>query len=112
MNFTPRCPICHQQVQWETSPARPFCSERCQLIDLGAWASERYRVPAEPGVVFTIEPGLYDEENGIGVRIEDVVVITEDGCEVITSLVPKELDEVEALVRSEGVLDLVDGHSD
>lgn len=28
---------------------RPFCSERCRQIDLGAWASERYRVPAKPG---------------------------------------------------------------
>jgi endogenous inhibitor of DNA gyrase (YacG/DUF329 family) len=32
------------------SPYRPFCSERCKLIDLGAWASESYRIPvAEPG---------------------------------------------------------------
>jgi len=36
---------------WEPeSPYRPFCSERCKLIDLGAWASESYRIPvAEPG---------------------------------------------------------------
>jgi len=33
---------------WEANPFRPFCSERCRLIDLGAWVTERYRVPGEP----------------------------------------------------------------
>jgi endogenous inhibitor of DNA gyrase (YacG/DUF329 family) len=40
-----RCPICRKQV--DVSPAnrfRPFCSERCRMIDLGTWASEEYRV--------------------------------------------------------------------
>ena len=40
------CPQCGAPVAW--SPAsrfRPFCSERCRMIDLGAWASESYRVP-------------------------------------------------------------------
>jgi endogenous inhibitor of DNA gyrase (YacG/DUF329 family) len=31
------------------NPFRPFCSERCRLMDLGAWASESYRIPAKPG---------------------------------------------------------------
>lgn len=39
------CPTCRQPVNWEESEFRPFCSERCQLIDLGRWASEEYRVP-------------------------------------------------------------------
>ena len=40
------CPTCKKDVEWsEASPYRPFCSQRCQLIDLGAWASEEYRVP-------------------------------------------------------------------
>jgi endogenous inhibitor of DNA gyrase (YacG/DUF329 family) len=35
-------------VEWtDANPYRPFCSERCKLIDLGAWANEEYRVPAE-----------------------------------------------------------------
>jgi endogenous inhibitor of DNA gyrase (YacG/DUF329 family) len=41
------CPQCGTPVEW--SPAsnwRPFCSERCKLIDLGEWAAERYRIPA------------------------------------------------------------------
>jgi len=41
------CPRCGAAVQWTVeSKWRPFCSERCKLIDLGAWASERYRIEA------------------------------------------------------------------
>jgi len=40
------CPNCGKNALWTLENAwRPFCSERCKLIDLGAWASERYRVP-------------------------------------------------------------------
>ena len=35
------CPLCHQPSTWEGNPWRPFCSERCQVTDLGAWATER-----------------------------------------------------------------------
>ncbi len=41
-----RCPICKQTVSWEGNPFRPFCSERCKLIDLDNWLEERYRVAA------------------------------------------------------------------
>jgi hypothetical protein len=41
-----RCPQCGRPVEWAaTSRWRPFCSARCKTIDLGAWASETYRVP-------------------------------------------------------------------
>jgi endogenous inhibitor of DNA gyrase (YacG/DUF329 family) len=39
------CPRCGAQVPWlPASRCRPFCSERCRIVDLGAWATERYRV--------------------------------------------------------------------
>lgn len=42
------CPTCGQPVEWRPENAfRPFCSKRCKLIDLGEWAREGYRVPAE-----------------------------------------------------------------
>ena len=42
-----RCPTCGVAVEWTPeSPWRPFCSQRCKLVDLGAWASEAYRIPA------------------------------------------------------------------
>jgi len=43
-----KCPRCGKLVEWEGNEWRPFCSERCKLIDLGAWASEEYRIPEEP----------------------------------------------------------------
>ena len=43
-----RCPQCGGESLWSAdNKFRPFCSERCKLIDLGAWASESYRVPVE-----------------------------------------------------------------
>ncbi|MDR2219914.1 MAG: DNA gyrase inhibitor YacG [Methylobacillus sp.] len=43
---TVTCPTCGAQSQYSPqNPHRPFCSERCKMIDLGAWANERYRVP-------------------------------------------------------------------
>jgi endogenous inhibitor of DNA gyrase (YacG/DUF329 family) len=42
-----KCPICMTDVSWEGNPHRPFCSERCRLIDLGAWTEGRYRIPGE-----------------------------------------------------------------
>jgi endogenous inhibitor of DNA gyrase (YacG/DUF329 family) len=40
------CPICAAPVEWTpASRWRPFCSQRCRTIDLGAWASEAYRIP-------------------------------------------------------------------
>ncbi len=41
------CPICKEETIWEENPYRPFCSDRCKLIDLGAWASEKYRIEGE-----------------------------------------------------------------
>ena len=42
------CPACGRAVTWTAENAyRPFCSERCRNIDLGAWAAEEYRVPGQ-----------------------------------------------------------------
>ena len=47
-SHTVSCPRCAKPVRWgPESPFRPFCSERCKMIDLGAWANESYRVPVE-----------------------------------------------------------------
>ncbi|MGM3174535.1 DNA gyrase inhibitor YacG [Dickeya lacustris] len=46
-----KCPTCMKAVEWrETSPYRPFCSKRCQLIDLGEWADEEKRIPSEEDI--------------------------------------------------------------
>ncbi len=42
-----KCPTCNREVQWQDNPFRPFCSERCKLLDLGKWVDEEYRVPGQ-----------------------------------------------------------------
>ncbi len=49
------CPICHESVTWSPqNPYRPFCCQRCQLIDLGEWASEK-KVIAGPAIPYSPE---------------------------------------------------------
>jgi uncharacterized protein len=43
-----KCPTCQREIDWSQSPFRPFCSERCKLIDLGAWLTEKHSIPGEP----------------------------------------------------------------
>jgi endogenous inhibitor of DNA gyrase (YacG/DUF329 family) len=56
------CPICKSPTTWEENPHRPFCSEKCKLIDLGKWASEDYRIPAE---------SVDEEEDELGSEYRD-----------------------------------------
>ncbi|MDT8435783.1 MAG: M24 family metallopeptidase, partial [Gemmatimonadota bacterium] len=56
--------------------------------------------PLAPGMVITIEPGLYLPDEGIGIRIEDDVLVTEEGREVLTTAAPKDPEAVEARVGS------------
>jgi Xaa-Pro aminopeptidase len=78
--------------------------------DCGAYFIDGESRLLEPGMVLTVEPGIYiadDDETveerwrGIGVRIEDDIHITEDGYENLTSKIPKEIDDVEAMCRGE-----------
>jgi len=78
--------------------------------DCGYYAVAGESRELEPGMVLTVEPGLYVPPGdasvdarwrGVGVRIEDDVLVTEDGCEVLTAAVPKSVAEVEAACGAE-----------
>jgi endogenous inhibitor of DNA gyrase (YacG/DUF329 family) len=47
MPLVVKCPTCRKEIPWDNNPHRPFCSDRCKTIDLGAWVEERYRIPSE-----------------------------------------------------------------
>ena len=59
-----RCPICGKQVQPD-DPFVPFCSDRCRIIDLGNWASEKYVIPmpSDPNDPPDIPTGIPEEED-------------------------------------------------
>lgn len=60
-DFKYKCPRCGKKSVWEGNKYRPFCSNRCKMIDLGEWADEKFKVSEE-----IVENGdgkvLYDEE--------------------------------------------------
>lgn len=58
-----------------------------------------YRSPLAPGMVLTIEPGVYLPEEGIGIRIEDVVLVTEAGYDLLSAGAPRAPGEIEALMK-------------
>ena len=104
-----------------------FCPHKsCHWLGLDVHDVGDYRLagewrPLQPGMVLTVEPGIYipvdvtgrdnqqvsnaagfviEAARGIGIRIEDDVLITESGCEVLSQRVPKTADAIEALMRA------------
>jgi Xaa-Pro aminopeptidase len=98
----------------ETESYRKFYMHRTghwlglDVHDVGDYKREGQWRALDPGMVLTVEPGLYvrpdvgvpDAFVNIGVRIEDDVVVTEYGCEVLTAAAPKSIREIEALMRA------------
>lgn len=58
------CPTCGKGVTWDSaSPYKPFCSERCRLIDLGAWASEEHKIAGKTfGIAYDDDLNNIDSE--------------------------------------------------
>lgn len=58
------CPTCSKSVAWQpSSEFRPFCSERCRLIDLGEWANEEKAIAGEP-LPSAVNPNADQEDDG------------------------------------------------
>jgi endogenous inhibitor of DNA gyrase (YacG/DUF329 family) len=62
-----RCPTCDREIEWSDAwPFRPFCTERCKLIDLGAWLTEERAIPGDAAVADPAEefpPGAAADED-------------------------------------------------
>lgn len=67
-------------------------------LGLDTHDAANYKEPLKPGVVLTVEPGLYIPQYDIGIRIEDDVVVTKDGCEVLSNGLVKTVDDIETLM--------------
>lgn len=63
-----------------------------------------YFVPVQPGMVFVVEPQFRVPEENIYIRLEDMIVVTENGVEVITDYVPRDIEGIEKLMSEEGLL--------
>jgi Xaa-Pro aminopeptidase len=103
----------------ESGAYKPFYMHRTghwlgmDVHDVGDYKVEGQWRVLEPGMVLTVEPGIYVASNqtqvakkwrGIGIRIEDDVLVTKDGCEVLTQSVPKTVSAIEALMAGKGAL--------
>jgi Xaa-Pro aminopeptidase len=66
--------------------------------DVGKW------IPFEAGVVLAVEPGVYLSNNNLGIRIEDTVLVTKDGCEILSVGAPKEIVDIEKLMTGKARL--------
>lgn len=61
-----KCPLCRKETSWKNNPYRPFCSERCQVLDLGAWISEGYAVPEDESTHSSLsDEGSYPNQDYI-----------------------------------------------
>ncbi len=59
------CPTCKQNTPYsKKNPYRPFCSERCKLIDLGEWASEGHKIPGKPAEEELLSEDLSNKVEG------------------------------------------------
>jgi Xaa-Pro aminopeptidase len=62
--------------------------------------------PFEAGVVIAVEPGVYIPDRNLGIRIEDTILVTKNGYEVLTKDVPKEVSEIEKLMAEKGITEM------
>lgn len=57
-----KCPHCGTKFSYYESKFRPFCSERCRMVDLGHWLEESYRIPEKPKVNTEVQNAEFEEE--------------------------------------------------
>lgn len=71
----------------------------CHYVGLNVHDVGDYFTKMKPGMVITLEPMIYFDDQELGIRIEDTILITDDGCEVLTGMIPKEIQEIEKAMK-------------
>ena len=93
---------CYEQAARQALEFRGHLSHTVGLAvhDGGNYSPE----PLVPGIVFSVDPQMWIPEEQLYIRVEDTLVVTEDGIENLTQLAPLELDDVEAIMKEDGIL--------
>ena len=89
-----------ESVLKEAGYAEYFIHGIGHFVGLDVHDAGDYALPLEEGVVLTIEPGIYIPDEGIGIRIEDVVLVTKDGPVVLSRHIPRTVQEIEDAMRN------------
>lgn len=90
-----------QSIQWYGHFAPHFSHAVGMAVhDVGNYEAR----PLEPGVVFALDPGIRVPEENLNIRMENTIVVTENGAENLSALLPSKPDEIEKLIREKGIL--------
>jgi Xaa-Pro aminopeptidase len=84
-----------KQVLDEAGYGEYFIHGTGHFVGLDVHDAGNYDLPLKEGVVVTVEPGIYIPEEGIGIRIEDVVLVTSDGPQILSRHIPRTVKEIE-----------------
>jgi Xaa-Pro aminopeptidase len=87
-----------QKVLDDAGYGKYFIHGAGHFLGLDVHDAGNYELPLKAGVVLTVEPGIYIPEEGIGIRIEDVVLVTEDGPVVLSRHIPRSIAEIEKVM--------------
>jgi Xaa-Pro aminopeptidase len=77
-----------------------FCHEVSHYLGLDVHDVGDRNMPLVPGVIIAVEPGIYIEEMGIGIRIEDNILVTDTGCEILTRDIILSIEDIEQFMKS------------
>ena len=88
----------HGKDREGNSLGRYFIHGLSHSLGLNVHDPADYDKPLEPGMIITVEPGIYIPEENLGVRIEDDILITKDGAEILTRRLPRTVDEIKRLM--------------
>jgi len=94
------CPVAAGEQTRDSTCARYMIHGLSHWIGMDVHDVGPYATPLQPGMVFTIEPGIYIPAESLGVRIEDDVLVTDTGCELLTGAAPRRAEDIERLMQA------------